>query len=65
MASIGSQDINREKSLQPNRFVDHLAQHPAHAAAKTLRQVQGGRASLYGWIVRRPVDVALLFISRS
>jgi hypothetical protein len=61
MASIGSQDINREKSLQPNRFVDHLAQHPAHAAA----QVQGGRASLYGWIVRRPVDVALLFISRS
>jgi len=29
------------------RFVDHLAQHPAHAAAKTLRQVQGARTSLY------------------
>ncbi len=25
----------------------HLAEHPAHAAAKTLRNVQAGRASLY------------------
>jgi pimeloyl-ACP methyl ester carboxylesterase len=29
------------------RFVTQLAEHPAHAAAKTLRQVQAGRASLY------------------
>jgi pimeloyl-ACP methyl ester carboxylesterase len=28
-------------------FVEHLAEHPAHAAAKTLRTVQAGRASLY------------------
>jgi pimeloyl-ACP methyl ester carboxylesterase len=28
-------------------FVKHLAEHPAHAAAKTLRTVQAGRASLY------------------
>src|SRR5262249_430890 len=28
-------------------FVSHLAEHPAHAAAKTLRTVQAGRASLY------------------
>jgi pimeloyl-ACP methyl ester carboxylesterase len=28
-------------------FVDHLAEHPAHAAAKTLRTVQAARASLY------------------
>src|SRR5882724_9858343 len=28
-------------------FVAHLAEHPAHAAAKTLRNVQAGRASLY------------------
>jgi pimeloyl-ACP methyl ester carboxylesterase len=28
-------------------FVAHLAEHPAHAAAKTLRTVQAGRASLY------------------
>ena len=28
-------------------FVAHLAGHPAHAAAKTLRTVQAGRASLY------------------
>ena len=28
-------------------FVRHLAEHPAHAAAKTLRTVQAGRASLY------------------
>jgi pimeloyl-ACP methyl ester carboxylesterase len=28
-------------------FVEHLDQHPAHAAAKTLRTVQAGRASLY------------------
>lgn len=27
--------------------VGHLAEHPAHAAAKTLRTVQAGRASLY------------------
>jgi pimeloyl-ACP methyl ester carboxylesterase len=30
-----------------NRFVSNLAEHPAHAAAKTLRTVQAGRASLY------------------
>jgi len=29
------------------RFVAHLAEHPAHAAAKTQRTVQSGRASLY------------------
>jgi len=29
------------------RSVAHLAEHPAHAAAKTLRTVQAGRASLY------------------
>lgn len=29
------------------RSVSHLAEHPAHAAAKTLRTVQAGRASLY------------------
>jgi pimeloyl-ACP methyl ester carboxylesterase len=29
------------------RFVTQLAEHTAHAAAKTLRQVQAGRASLY------------------
>jgi pimeloyl-ACP methyl ester carboxylesterase len=29
------------------RFVSQLAEHPAHAAAKTLRTVQAGRASLY------------------
>lgn len=29
------------------RFCDHVTEHPAHAAAKTLRQVQAGRASLY------------------
>src|SRR5262245_1837230 len=28
-------------------FVEHLAEHPAHAAAKTQRTVQAGRASLY------------------
>src|SRR5262245_17381419 len=28
-------------------FVKNLAEHPAHAAAKTLRTVQAGRASLY------------------
>jgi pimeloyl-ACP methyl ester carboxylesterase len=28
-------------------FVEHLAEHPAHAAAGTLRTVQAGRASLY------------------
>jgi pimeloyl-ACP methyl ester carboxylesterase len=28
-------------------FVEHLAEHPAHAAANTLRTVQAGRASLY------------------
>ena len=28
-------------------FVEHLGQHPAHAAANTLRTVQAGRASLY------------------
>ena len=28
-------------------FVDHLSEHAAHAAAKTLRTVQVGRASLY------------------
>jgi pimeloyl-ACP methyl ester carboxylesterase len=28
-------------------FVEHLAEHPAHAAAKTLRSIQAGRASLY------------------
>ena len=28
-------------------FVAHLAEHPAHAAAKTLRNVQAGRTSLY------------------
>jgi pimeloyl-ACP methyl ester carboxylesterase len=28
-------------------FVAHLAEHPAHAAANTLRTVQAGRASLY------------------
>jgi pimeloyl-ACP methyl ester carboxylesterase len=28
-------------------FVAHLAEHPAHAAARTLRTVQAGRASLY------------------
>jgi pimeloyl-ACP methyl ester carboxylesterase len=28
-------------------FVEHLAEHPAHAAAKTLRTVQAGRPSLY------------------
>jgi pimeloyl-ACP methyl ester carboxylesterase len=28
-------------------FVEHLAEHPAHAAAKTLRTVQAARASLY------------------
>jgi pimeloyl-ACP methyl ester carboxylesterase len=27
--------------------VTHLGEHPAHAAAKTLRKVQAGRASLY------------------
>jgi pimeloyl-ACP methyl ester carboxylesterase len=27
-------------------FVAHLAEHPAHAAAKTLRKVQAGRAAL-------------------
>lgn len=29
------------------RSVAHLAEHPAHAAAKTLRTVQAGRPSLY------------------
>lgn len=29
------------------RFVAHLGEHPAKAAANTLRQVQSGRASLY------------------
>ncbi|HWE22080.1 MAG TPA: alpha/beta hydrolase [Hyphomicrobiaceae bacterium] len=29
------------------QFVKYLAEHPAHAAAKTLRTVQAGRASLY------------------
>ena len=29
------------------RFAAHLAEHPAHAAANTLRTVQAGRASLY------------------
>jgi pimeloyl-ACP methyl ester carboxylesterase len=29
------------------RFVANLSEHPAHAAAKTLRTVQAGRASLY------------------
>ena len=29
------------------RFVSQLAEHPAHAAAKTLRQVQAKRTSLY------------------
>ena len=29
------------------RFVDQLAEHPAHAAAKTLRKVQALRPSLY------------------
>ncbi|KAB2917946.1 MAG: alpha/beta fold hydrolase [Hyphomicrobiaceae bacterium] len=28
-------------------FVDHLAEHQAHTAARTLRTVQAGRASLY------------------
>jgi pimeloyl-ACP methyl ester carboxylesterase len=28
-------------------FVEQLAEHPAHAAAKTLRTVQAGRSSLY------------------
>jgi pimeloyl-ACP methyl ester carboxylesterase len=28
-------------------FAAHLAEHPAHAAARTLRTVQAGRASLY------------------
>jgi pimeloyl-ACP methyl ester carboxylesterase len=28
-------------------FVGHMAEHPAHAAASTLRTVQAGRASLY------------------
>jgi pimeloyl-ACP methyl ester carboxylesterase len=28
-------------------FVEYLAEHPAHAAAMTLRTVQAGRASLY------------------
>ncbi|HEY7549943.1 MAG TPA: alpha/beta hydrolase [Hyphomicrobiaceae bacterium] len=28
-------------------FVEYLAEHPAHAAARTLRTVQAGRASLY------------------
>ena len=28
-------------------FVRHMAEHPAHASAKTLRTVQAGRASLY------------------
>jgi pimeloyl-ACP methyl ester carboxylesterase len=27
--------------------VEHLAEHPAHAAAKTLRTIQAGRPSLY------------------
>ncbi|MBV1694537.1 MAG: alpha/beta hydrolase [Hyphomicrobiales bacterium] len=30
-----------------SRSVGHLAEHPAHAAAKTLRTVQAGRPSLY------------------
>ena len=30
-----------------HRFVANLAEHAAHAAAKTLRKVQAGRASLY------------------
>ncbi len=29
------------------RFCEHVAEHPAHAAAKTLRTVQAGRPSLY------------------
>ena len=29
------------------RFVTHLSEHPAHAAASTLRKVQAGRPSLY------------------
>jgi pimeloyl-ACP methyl ester carboxylesterase len=29
------------------KFVEHLAEHPAGAAARTLRTVQAGRASLY------------------
>ena len=29
------------------RFVDHLAEHPAHAAAKVLRAVVAGRTPLY------------------
>jgi pimeloyl-ACP methyl ester carboxylesterase len=28
-------------------FVEHLSEHAAHAAAKTLRTVQAGRPSLY------------------
>lgn len=29
------------------RFCEHVAEHPAHASAKTLRTVQAGRPSLY------------------
>jgi pimeloyl-ACP methyl ester carboxylesterase len=39
--------LQNKDPLGWRRFVGHLAEHPAHAAAKTLRAVQAGRASLY------------------
>ena len=39
--------LKNKDRLGWQRFVDNLAEHPAHAAAKTLRQVQVRRPSLY------------------
>jgi pimeloyl-ACP methyl ester carboxylesterase len=39
--------LQNKDPLAWRRFVSNLAEHPAHAAAKTLRTVQAGRASLY------------------
>lgn len=39
--------FERKDPMGRQRFVDHLSQHPAHAAANTLLKVQCLRASLY------------------
>jgi pimeloyl-ACP methyl ester carboxylesterase len=39
--------LHNKDPLGWRTFASNLAEHPAHAAAKTLRTVQAGRASLY------------------
>jgi pimeloyl-ACP methyl ester carboxylesterase len=39
--------LKHKDPLGWQRFIEHLSDHPAHAAAKTLRQVQARRPSLY------------------